>query len=78
MRATKPLLVFSVLFAILALSGNDTFMFYGPTIFASVDIGIDSKILSILPWIGFSLGYAGRSSKLQKGKVQIVFLSYVP
>ena len=59
-RFLKPLFVFSVLFGVLALGGNSTILFYGPTIFSSLKIGIDPTILAILPWIGFALGYAGK------------------
>jgi len=53
-----PLLVFSTLFFLLGMSGNDTFIFYGPTIFADIDVGIPTPVLNILPWIGFLIGYA--------------------
>ena len=60
---TTPLLVFTVIFMILGTSGIDTILFYGPTIFASIDIGIPTSVLSTLPWIGFSIGYAGKHNR---------------
>ena len=55
----RPLLTFTMIFISLGTCGNDTFLFYGPTIFTKVDIGIPSTVLSTLPWVGFSIGYAG-------------------
>merc|ERR1719350_224158 len=52
----RPLLTFTVIFIVLGLCGNDTFLFYGPTIFNSIDIGIPAAVLSTLPWIGFCIG----------------------
>ena len=54
-----PLLMMSVIFMVLATCGSDTILFYGPTIFEKISIGIPSTVLSIFPWIGFSIGYAG-------------------
>ena len=50
-----PMLMFTVVFVCVALCGNDTLMFYGPTIFAQINIGISSTQL------GFSIGYATSS-----------------
>ena len=33
-------------------------IFYGPTIFSDVDIGLPSSLVITLPWVGVSLGYA--------------------
>ena len=57
---TLPLLVFTVIFMVLGTCGNDTFLFYGPTIFTQIEVGIPTPVLSTLPWIGFSIGYASR------------------
>ena len=57
---TAPLLVFTMIFIVLGSCGNDTFVFYGPTIFSKIDIGIPTPVLSTLPWIGFSIGYASK------------------
>ena len=56
-----PMLMFTVVFVCVALCGNDTLMFYGPTIFAQINIGISSAQLATLPWFGFSIGYATSS-----------------
>ena len=56
-----PMLMFTVVFVCIALCGNDTLMFYGPTIFAQINIGISSTQLATLPWLGFSIGYATSS-----------------
>ena len=58
---TLPMLMFTVVFVCVALCGNDTLMFYGPTIFAQINIGISSTQLATLPWLGFSIGYATSS-----------------
>ena len=57
---TRPLLTFTVIFIVLGTCGNDTFVFYGPTIFTNIDIGVQATVLATLPWVGFSIGYAGR------------------
>ena len=54
-----PLLIFSVLFSVLALGGSETFVFYGPTIFSKLEVGVSASVLATLPWIGFTIGYAG-------------------
>ena len=56
-----PMFLFTVVFVCLALCGNDTLMFYGPTIFAQINIGISSSQLATLPWFGFAIGYAASS-----------------
>ena len=56
-----PMIMFTVVFVCVALCGNDTLMFYGPTIFSQINIGISSAQLATLPWIGFSIGYATSS-----------------
>ena len=56
-----PMIMFIVVFVCVALCGNDTLMFYGPTIFSQINIGISSAQLATLPWIGFSIGYATSS-----------------
>ena len=56
-----PMLIFTIVFVCVALCGNDTMMFYGPTIFAEINIGISSTQLATLPWLGFSIGYAASS-----------------
>ena len=60
-----PLMTFIVVFAMLGTCGNDTFLFYGPTIFSLIDVGIPAGVLSTLPWIGFSIGYAGMGLESQ-------------
>ena len=57
---TKPLSVFSLIFVLLGSSGNDTIVFYGPTIFSTLNIGIPPTVLATMPWIGFSIGYASK------------------
>ena len=54
-----PLLIFSVIFSVLALGGSETFVFYGPTIFSKLEVGVSASVLATLPWIGFTIGYAG-------------------
>ena len=71
---TMPLLVFTVIFVVLGTCGNDTFVFYGPTIFSKIDVGIPTPVLSTLPWIGFSIGYASRLSIILANKAQARFL----
>jgi hypothetical protein len=58
-----PLLVSTVIFMVLGTCGNDTFLFYGPTIFTQLQVGIPTPVLSTLPWIGMSFGFASRSTK---------------
>ena len=53
-----PLATCAVLFVCVGLAGNDTMVFYGPTICALIDVGVEASTLATLPWIGFSLGYA--------------------
>merc|ERR550519_2486467 len=33
-------------------------VFYGPTIFSQMDLGVPPSTLATLPWLGFSAGYA--------------------
>ena len=54
-----PLSITMVLFVMIATCGNDTLVYYGPTIFGMIDIGIPSAVLNALPHVGFSIGYAG-------------------
>ena len=61
---TRPLLTFTVVFIVLGICGNDTFVFYGPTIFRKIDIGIPPSVLATLPWVGFSIGYAGGNTRV--------------
>jgi MFS family permease len=53
-----PLATFAVVFFLLGICGNDTMIFYGPTVFSSLDTGLPRALLPVLPWIGFSVGYA--------------------
>jgi len=55
---TRPLATFSIVFLCVGLAGNDTMVFYGPTIFSQMDLGLPPSTLATLPWIGFSAGYA--------------------
>ena len=55
---TKPMAILSAIFFLLGLCGNDTMLFYGPTIFSDVDIGLPYSLVITLPWVGVSLGYA--------------------
>ena len=50
--------ILSAIFLLLGLCGNDTMLFYGPTIFSDVDIGLPYSLVITLPWVGVSLGYA--------------------
>ena len=75
-----PLATFATIFLLLGICGNDTMVFYGPTIAAQVknltshlthvspkvDVGVSKDWLAILPWIGFSLGYALSSPLMAK------------
>lgn len=54
----SPLILFSVIFFLLGTCGNDTMVYYGPTIFSRLDLGIEPGLLATLPWVGFTLGYA--------------------
>merc|ERR1712032_1345607 len=53
-------------FFLLGVCCNDTMVFYGPTIAAQVEVGVSTEWLAILPWIGFSLGYALSSPLMAK------------
>ena len=53
-----PFLIFTVIFFLVACCGCDTMVYYGPTIFSRLDLGLPSAQLSTLPWVGFSVGYA--------------------
>jgi len=53
-----PMAIFTLIFILLGCTGNDTMVFLGPSIFSEVDVGLPAEVLTILPWIGFSLGYA--------------------
>ena len=66
-----PMFLFTVVFVCLALCGNDTLMFYGPTIFAQINIGISSAQLATLPWFGFSIGYATSSPLMARYELDI-------
>jgi len=55
---TVPLATFTVVFMCVGLAGTDTLVFYGPTIFEQIDIGLAASTLTTLPWVGFTLGYA--------------------
>ena len=66
-----PMLMFTVVFVCVALCGNDTLMFYGPTIFAQINIGISSAQLATLPWFGFSIGYATSSPLMARYELDI-------
>ena len=84
-----PLATFATIFLLLGICGNDTMVFYGPTIAAQVknltsylthvspkvDVGVSKDWLAILPWIGFSLGYA-LSSPLM-AKLVLLSLSWI-
>ena len=75
-----PLATFATIFLLLGICGNDTMVFYGPTIAAQVekidivlnsfnsqvDVGVSTEWLAILPWIGFSAGYALSSPLMAK------------
>jgi len=54
----QPMAVFTMVFIFVALCGNDTMMFFGPTFFSKIDIGIPGPQLATLPWLGFALGYS--------------------
>ena len=54
----QPMAVFSVIFFCVGSSGNDTILYYGPTIFSQLSLGLPSNHLAALPWVGFTLGYA--------------------
>ena len=58
---SRPMLMFTVVFVCIALCGQDTLVFYGPTIFTQINIGISSAQLATLPWLGFTIGYATSS-----------------
>merc|ERR1719507_523030 len=54
----------SVIFICVGSCGNDTILYYGPTIFSQLSLGsLPSDHLAALPWVGFTLGY-GLSSPL--------------
>ena len=75
-----PLATFATIFLLLGICGNDTMVFYGPTIAAQVekigillnssesqvDVGVSTEWLAILPWVGFSAGYALSSPLMAK------------
>ena len=52
-----PMGICTFLFMALACCGNDTLIYYGPTIFSQIDIGLSSGLLATLPHIGFTSGY---------------------
>ena len=52
-----PMGLCTFLFMALALCGNDTLIYYGPTIFSQIDIGLSSGLLATLPHVGFTFGY---------------------
>ena len=54
-----PMATFAVVFFFVACAGNDAIMYYGPTIFANMDLpNISAGVLNMVPWIGFSIGYS--------------------
>jgi SP family galactose:H+ symporter-like MFS transporter len=55
---SMPISIFTVVFICLGLVGNDTMIFYGPTIASKIDIGLPPSYLATLPWVGFTAGYA--------------------
>ena len=54
----QPMAILSVIFICVGSCGNDTILYYGPTIFNQLSLGLPSDQLAALPWVGFTLGYA--------------------
>ena len=60
----QPMATLSVIFICVGSCGNDTILYYGPTIFSQLSLdSLPSDQLAALPWVGFTLGY-GLSSPL--------------
>ena len=55
---SRPLATFTVIFFLVGCSGSDTLVFYGPSIFSQLNVGISPGLLASLPCIGYTLGYA--------------------
>ena len=55
---SRPMATFSIIFILLGICGNDSLVYYGPTIFFQLDTGLSPGLMATLPWIGFSVGYA--------------------
>ena len=54
----QPMTIFSVIFIFVGSCGNDTILYYGPTIFSQLSLGnLPPDQLAVLPWVGFTLGY---------------------
>ena len=62
----RPMAVFTLVFFFVGTSGNDTLMFYGPTIFTQLDLVIDAKFAITLIWVAFVIGYAASSSLMAR------------
>ena len=65
-----PLAILSCVFVIEACAGQETFLYYGPTIFSQIDIGVSSSFLATIPWIGLTIGYASSSLVMARSKIQ--------
>jgi len=74
-----PLLILSVIFIVIANAGMSTITFFGPSIFEKFNFGKSNKIMNVLPWIGFSFGYAVSSPIMGKVKrrPQFVICSFL-
>ena len=56
-----PFAISITFFSLIAICGITTFMFYGPTIFRMIDVGIPPRIIVAIPGLGETIGYAGWS-----------------
>ena len=58
-----PLSILAVMFIVLANAGMSTLTFFGPSIFEKINMGVSNKVMNVLPWFGFTLGYAGKTTR---------------
>merc|ERR1711974_94120 len=55
----QPMAILSAIFVFVGSCGNDTILYYGPTIFSQLSLSsLPSGHLAALPWVGFTVGYA--------------------
>merc|ERR1712240_372184 len=52
-----PMVILSVMFFLNPSSGGGTIIYYGPTIFSTLEIGLPSGLLTMIPWLGINLGH---------------------
>ena len=65
-----PLAILCCIFVIEACAGQETFLYYGPTIFSKIDIGLPSSFLATIPWFGLAIGFASSSLVMARFEIQ--------